>query len=178
MWHNLDKKSQAKLVQTVADNLEQRLNLGNKRYHSEVAGFQGCPLEHALEEAYDSIIYLEIAMRREIEIGYCSYHQPETETVPELPAEVNTALTYSWIDKFRGSVPLSMLSDSQIQDLKTIFQLTPDITVPTPRPERHPQWSDESRVEQLSDGPFSKIGVVDRIKFADQLRNRFSKGDK
>ncbi len=45
------------------DSLYQRWQIGEERYQSDKLGFQGAPVEHAIEETLDNLIYLFMAKR-------------------------------------------------------------------------------------------------------------------
>ena len=45
-------------LQEIRSSLSERWRMGSEKYQSEVKGFQGSPLQHAIEESLDLPLYL------------------------------------------------------------------------------------------------------------------------
>ena len=56
-------------MEWIDTNTVERWNLGRQRYQSDIKGFQGDPIDHAIEEGFDMLLYLFIAKRRQKECG-------------------------------------------------------------------------------------------------------------
>ena len=41
-----------------------RWEIGRRRYHRESDDFQGCPIQHTMEETFDQVVYLWVERRR------------------------------------------------------------------------------------------------------------------
>lgn len=95
-WQAMDWAAKEVILSKVNQRLHQRWEKGRQKYRSDELGFQGDPLTHALEEAYDLIIYLEYAIRERESAGSrqtlldldgsASCEWPETKHLPYNPA--------------------------------------------------------------------------------------------
>ena len=63
-WRDVDRKIYDEFFDWVRDNQRKRMEEGLSKYKSEELGFQGDPLEHALEEILDALFYIYYAMRQ------------------------------------------------------------------------------------------------------------------
>jgi hypothetical protein len=52
-------------LQWVEDGLNREWEKGQEKYQSHILGFQGTPLDHAIEEALNILCYLWIEKRRQ-----------------------------------------------------------------------------------------------------------------
>jgi trimethylamine:corrinoid methyltransferase-like protein len=64
-WRQMEQKDAIEFGQWVEDGLNARWQIGMERYESHIKGFQGNPLDHAIEEALDQLLYLWIEKRRQ-----------------------------------------------------------------------------------------------------------------
>ena len=63
-WADMDWEAREEVLASVQKRFAARWEKGRTKYRSDLFGFQGDPLEHALEEAYDLVIYLEYLVRQ------------------------------------------------------------------------------------------------------------------
>ena len=73
----MDESDRWALICWVRDNLSERMRLGEERCHSQVNGFQGDPLAHAIEEWLDMGVYLFYALRQQKELATSSPVGPD-----------------------------------------------------------------------------------------------------
>ena len=66
-WRRMDDDAKDEFRRWADGNLRERWTLGDKRYNSSAFGFQGDPLDHAIEEAFDLLLYLWMQKRKEDE---------------------------------------------------------------------------------------------------------------
>lgn len=64
-WRSMTNADYDQFLEWVDTNTLNRWQLGQERYLSDVKGFQGDPIDHAIEETFDSLLYLWIAKRRQ-----------------------------------------------------------------------------------------------------------------
>ena len=65
-WRDMSKESKDNLVVWTINTLKDRLLVGEEKYNSETKGFRGDPLDHAIEEAFDIMVYLYFAKLRQV----------------------------------------------------------------------------------------------------------------
>lgn len=63
-WRDMKRADYNSFMEWMESGLVDRWSLGSKRYQSDVKGFQGDPLDHAIEEALDLVLYLWVAKRK------------------------------------------------------------------------------------------------------------------
>lgn len=63
-WRSMTGKDFNQFTEWLGKLSTQRWNLGAERYHSDTLGFQGDPLDHAIEEWFDMGCYLFYTKRR------------------------------------------------------------------------------------------------------------------
>lgn len=68
-WRSMTIADYDQFLEWVDTNTLNRWNLGKERYQSDVKGFQGDPIDHAIEEMFDGLLYLWMAKRRQEECG-------------------------------------------------------------------------------------------------------------
>ena len=66
-WRKMGTNDNNILLNLIKSELEDRLELGRLHYQSDIKGFQGDPLDRAIEEALDLIIYLFKEKQRQLE---------------------------------------------------------------------------------------------------------------
>jgi len=64
-WRSMTNADYDQFLEWVDTNTLDRWQLGKERYQSDIKGFQGDPLDHAIEEMFDALLYLWIAKRRQ-----------------------------------------------------------------------------------------------------------------
>ena len=64
-WRSMEPGDRQEFLVWAESSLFKRWVLGDERYESCTLGFQGDPLDHAIEEALDLVLYLWIAKRRQ-----------------------------------------------------------------------------------------------------------------
>lgn len=57
-WRSQTGKDFNEFIEWIGKLAAQRQNLGIEHYEADVKGFQGNPLDHAIEEAFDLLLYL------------------------------------------------------------------------------------------------------------------------
>ena len=65
-WRDMSKESKDNLVTWTINTLKDRLLVGEQKYNSEAEGFRGDPLDHAIEEAFDIMVYLYFTKLRQV----------------------------------------------------------------------------------------------------------------
>ena len=68
-WAAMDWAAKEVVLANIQKRFHQRWEKGRRKYQSDELGFQGDPLTHALEEAYDLVIYLEYLVRERESAG-------------------------------------------------------------------------------------------------------------
>ncbi len=66
-WRSLTRKDKIKYENWLDENISKRWKLGEERYNSHIDGFQGNPLDRAIEEAFDLLFYLWEEKRKQEE---------------------------------------------------------------------------------------------------------------
>ena len=69
-WRSMVELDQTEFRHWSDISLSARWELGREKYQSDVKGFQGDPIDHAIEECLDQLIYLFMAKRRHSELRY------------------------------------------------------------------------------------------------------------
>jgi hypothetical protein len=64
-WRDMEEPDRVNFISWADAELNARWLLGDQRYNSSHTGFKGNPIDHAIEEALDLLVYLWIAKRRE-----------------------------------------------------------------------------------------------------------------
>ena len=67
-WRDMGSAQQRAMTTWALYGLRDRMELGNQRYNSKELGFQGDPLDHAIEEWLDMGVYLFYAKRQRNEV--------------------------------------------------------------------------------------------------------------
>lgn len=62
-WKKVQQEDRDAFLKWLTENQSQRMEEGERKYKSSVHGFQGDPLQHAAEEAFDLLFYIFYAMR-------------------------------------------------------------------------------------------------------------------
>ena len=68
-WRSMRGKDKDEFKEWLDVSINQRLAIGEAKYHSSEHGFHGEPLDHAIEEALDLIFYLYMEKRRQRDEG-------------------------------------------------------------------------------------------------------------
>ena len=63
-WRSMEPKDQMEFMACLDISLRSRWERGEAKYDSALQGFQGNPLDHAIEEALDLVLYLWMAKRQ------------------------------------------------------------------------------------------------------------------
>ena len=66
-WQTMTPVEKEEYLDWVASQMDSRWEMGDLKYNSSVLGFQGDPLQHAIEEALDLLCYLWYIQRKEKE---------------------------------------------------------------------------------------------------------------
>jgi len=64
-WAHMNEEEAGQYLRHLERTADERWSLGIERYHSDVLGFQGDPLDHAEEEGFDILLYLWMAKRKQ-----------------------------------------------------------------------------------------------------------------
>lgn len=64
MWRSMKAEDREEFLGWAEQALSARWQLGADLYHSDVRGFQGDPIDHAIEEALDLVLYLFMTKRK------------------------------------------------------------------------------------------------------------------
>jgi len=64
-WRSMKGEDQSEFLCWINGSLHDRWGLGKEKYDSDNQGFQGNPLDHAIEEALDLVLYLFMEKRRQ-----------------------------------------------------------------------------------------------------------------
>ena len=64
VWRKMTETDKDRYYRWVQNNLEKRWKLGEEKYDLP-NGFQGDPLDHAIEEAFDLLVYLFYQKRKQ-----------------------------------------------------------------------------------------------------------------
>lgn len=64
-WRSMGTEDRLDFLQWVEDGLNHEWEKGRHKYHSDALGFQGNPLDHAIEEALNLLCYLWMEKRKQ-----------------------------------------------------------------------------------------------------------------
>ena len=76
-WQQMGRWERNDFIEWLDDTAKARWEKGRVKYHSDELGFQGQPLDHAIEEAFDLLVYLWYTRRQRKEERRVRYPEEE-----------------------------------------------------------------------------------------------------